>query len=156
MQYLLRTYATPAAIRNATNELRSIRQSADEDELAYGSRINHEVYRCGNIYEEYEKRTFFIYGLRPETMTLVARFRENQYRQNLTFQRIIQFGKDEEDSFRAMAPRFGMTRISVGIPKTLSGILRIPRENPGSLSLNQQVEFMHEATTLVGCVQCAY
>ena len=55
VQYLLRTYATPAAIRNATNELRSIRQSTDEDELAYGARVNHAVYRCGNVHEEDEK-----------------------------------------------------------------------------------------------------
>ena len=55
VQYPLRTDATPAVIRNATNELRSVRQSADEDELAYWARINHEAYRCGNIHEEEEK-----------------------------------------------------------------------------------------------------
>ena len=55
VQYLLRTYATPAAFRNATNELRGAHQSADEDELAYGERLNHAVYRCGNIHEEDEK-----------------------------------------------------------------------------------------------------
>ena len=55
VQYLLRTYATPAAIRSATNELRGVHQSADEDELVYVAIINHAVYRCDNIYEEDEK-----------------------------------------------------------------------------------------------------
>ena len=41
--------------------------------------------------------TFFIDGLRPENMTLVARFRENQYRQDLTLERLIQFAQDEGD-----------------------------------------------------------
>ena len=55
VQYLLRTYATPAEIRNATNELRNVRKSVDEDELSYGARINDVAYRCGNIHEEDEK-----------------------------------------------------------------------------------------------------
>ena len=54
-QYLLRTYATTTAIRNATNELRSVRQTADEDELGDRARINHASYRCGSIHEEDEK-----------------------------------------------------------------------------------------------------
>ena len=94
MQYLLRTYATQAAIRNATTELRSVRQTPDEDELAYGAMMNHAAYRCRNIHEEDEKINFFTDGLRPESMTLVARFRDNQYRQDLTFERITQFAKD--------------------------------------------------------------
>ena len=114
VQYILRTYATPAAIRNATNELPSIRQSADEDELPFGGRMNHAVYRCGNIYEEDQKMIFFIDGLRPETMTLVARFCKNQYRQDLMFVRLIQLAKYEGLSFRAIAPRRVTTRPSDG------------------------------------------
>ena len=43
--------------------------------------------------------TFFIDGLRPETMKLVSSFRENKYRQDLTLERLIQFAKDEEIRF---------------------------------------------------------
>ena len=97
--------------------------------------------------------TFFIYGIRPETMTLVARFPENQYRQDLTFERLIQFAKDEGDSFRAMAPRLGTPRPSIGKPKPLAAILRIPRATPRSPLPNQQVAFLHEGATQVGSAQ---
>ena len=41
VQYLVRTYATPGEIRNATTELRTVHQTPDEDELAYGAKSNH-------------------------------------------------------------------------------------------------------------------
>ena len=94
----------------------------DEDQLAYGTRINHAAYRCRNIHEEDEKMTFIIDGLRPKTMNLVTRFRENKYGQDLTFERLIQFAKDEGDSFHAMARRLGTPRPSAGKPKPLAGI----------------------------------
>ena len=77
MQYVRRTYSTPAAIRSPTTEFRNILQTPDEDELAYGARIKNAAYFCGNVHEEDEKMTFFIDRLRPEIMTIVARFREN-------------------------------------------------------------------------------
>ena len=99
--------------------------------------------------------TFFIDGVRRETMKLIARFRENQYGQDLTFEKLIQFAKDEGDSFRAMEPRLGRTRPSAGKPKPLAGILRIPRATPPSPPPNQQVAFLHEAKTDVGFIKSA-
>ena len=100
--------------------------------------------------------TFFIDGFHPETMTLVARFRENQYRQDLKFDRLIQFAEDEGDSFRAIAPRLGTTRPSAVKPKSLAGILRIPRATPRSPPSNQQVAFLHETSNPVGSTHYAY
>ena len=40
VQYLLRTDATPAAIRHATKDLNPITQSRDKDEIAYVAYIN--------------------------------------------------------------------------------------------------------------------
>ena len=74
----IRDSTTTVAIRNGTTELWCVHQTPDEDELGYGARINHAAYRCGKIHEEDEKITFFIDGLRPETMKLVASFRQNQ------------------------------------------------------------------------------
>ena len=52
VQYLLRSYATPAAISRATKELNSITQIWDEDKITYASRINEAAYRCGNVHSE--------------------------------------------------------------------------------------------------------
>ena len=74
IQYLLRMYATPAAIRNAMSDLRMTRQVAGEDETAYAARIIQATYRCGNVHSEYEKMTFYVDGLMPNIRTTFARF----------------------------------------------------------------------------------
>ena len=93
--------------------------------------------------------TFFIDGPRSETMRLVNRFQENQNRQDLTFERLIKFAKDEGDLFRAMAPRLDTPRPSARNPKPLAGISRILRAISRSPPPNQQVTFVHEETTKV-------
>ena len=55
-----------------------------------------------------------------------------------------------------MAPRLGTKRSSAVKPKPLAGILRIPRATPCSPAPNQQVAFLHEASTPVGSTQSAY
>jgi hypothetical protein len=150
IQYLLRTYATPSAIRNATAELRNICQSNDEDELTYGARINHAAYRCGNVYDEDERMTFFIDGLRPETRTVVARYRENEFRQDMTMERLVQHAKDSGDSFRAMAPSLRTPRPPTTRARTPPGILRTPRPTSGSPP--PVVAFMGQPTPSVGTV----
>ena len=87
--------------------------------------------------------TFFIDGLRPEIIKLVARFRKNQYRQDLTFESFIYFSKDVGDSFHPMEPPLGTPRPSAGNPKPLAGLLQIPRAISRSLPPNQQVAFLH-------------
>ena len=80
VQYLLRTYATETAIREALDQLDRIRQSPTEDEHAFAARVNEAIYRCGNVHEEVEKISFFINGLRDEIRTIVSRFRRDQPR----------------------------------------------------------------------------
>ena len=101
IQSLLRTYATPAAIREAVTTLRGTRQLVNETEQDFGSRINDAAYRCGNIHHEREKMTLFVDGLAPTTRTIVARFRENEPRSSLTFDRLVQFAQDQGDAYRA-------------------------------------------------------
>ena len=101
VQYLLRTYATPGAIRRATSDLRTIRQFPDEDESAYAARINEAAYRCGKIHLEDEKMTFFVDGLQPELRTTVARYREDQPRHEMTLERLVHHAQDEGDALRA-------------------------------------------------------
>lgn len=64
MQYLLLIYATETAIREAADHLERIRQSSAEDENPYATRINKAAHHCGNVYEDIEKITFFVNGLR--------------------------------------------------------------------------------------------
>ena len=101
VQYLLGTYATPAAIRNALADLGALRQHPDEDEVAFAARVSQAVYRCGNVHDEDEKMTFFTNGLPDSIRTLIARYRESEYRYNMTFELLIQHAKDEADAYRA-------------------------------------------------------
>ena len=101
VQYLLRTYATPSAIRKATSDLRSVQQLENEDESAYAARVSEAAYRCGNVLTEDEKMTIFVDGLQPEIRTTVARYREDQPRYEMTLERLIHHAQDEGDALRA-------------------------------------------------------
>ena len=109
VQYLLRTYATPNALREAVADLRSLRQNAGESELDFSMRLNKALYRCGNVFPPDEQMTLFIDGLSPVIRTLVARFRESHPRRELSYERIVQFARDEGDAYRARARPGGKT-----------------------------------------------
>lgn len=49
--------------------------------------------------------TFKVDGLLPNIRTIVARFRENEFRQDMTFEGLIHFGKDEGDAARSRIAR---------------------------------------------------
>ena len=59
VNYLLSTYATPSAIRQAVAEFRAVKQAATETEDVYAQRVNKATYQCGNAFDEYEKMTVF-------------------------------------------------------------------------------------------------
>lgn len=101
VNHFLRTYATPAAIRNAVNDLRNIRQKPREDEIAYSERINDATHRCGNAFDEVDKMTLFVNGLLPSIQTVVARFRESRNRNELSYEELVHYSQDEGDSHRA-------------------------------------------------------
>ena len=101
VNYLLRTYATAAAIRNACNDFRNIRQQVREEEVDYSGRLNDAAHRCGNVFDEIEKMSVFVNGLLPSTQTAVARHRESQPRSALSYEELVQFAQDEGDTHRA-------------------------------------------------------
>ena len=88
--------------------------------------------------------TFFIDGLRSEIRTIVARFRENEYRQDMTYERLIQFAKDEGDAFRARATSSTIPRTARIPARIVPGILRTNRKSPPPST--QQVAFIDEPT----------
>ena len=108
---LLRTYATSSAIRNAVNNLRNIRQQPREEEMEYSGRLNDAAHRCGNVYDEIDKMTFFVNGLLPSIQTIVARYRESQSRRDLSYEELVQFAQDEGDSHRARTSNLRVAKI---------------------------------------------
>jgi len=101
IQYLLRTYATPTAMREALEHLRNIRQGEMEAEEEYRKRLNQAIYRCGNVHEEDEKMTYYIDGLSDTIRMVVARYRESIPRRELTFESLCHFARSEDDAHRA-------------------------------------------------------
>ena len=101
VQYFLRTYGTDRAIQEAVETLESLRQTTNEDEDSFAARVGIAAYRCGNIHTESEKIGFFINGLQPAIRSIVSRFRRDQPRSVLTFDRVVSFARDEGDAYRA-------------------------------------------------------
>ena len=106
IQYFLTTYATPTAIREAVNQTRSLKQHPNEDKTQYSCRLNQAVYRCGNVFEESDKMSFFINGLLPEIQSIVARYREETPRSYLRYDKLVQFARDEGQAQRARATSY--------------------------------------------------
>ena len=86
VKHLLRMFAKPAAIREAMDNLRSIRQGDTETEESYWKRFHDAINRCGNVQNEGEKITLYIDGLTSTIRTIVARHRENVSRCDLIFE----------------------------------------------------------------------
>lgn len=112
VQYFIRTYATPATLREAVEQLRNLKQGVNETEMDFATRINQAAYRCGNVHDEVDKMTYFVNGLLPEIQPRVMRFREDQPRYELTFERLVQFARDEGLAVRAQTSRARTVKIT--------------------------------------------
>ena len=101
IQYLLQTYATPSAIRQAAQRVQDTKQLPQEDETEFSLRLNNSITRCGNVYDETKRMTLFVNGLIPEIQPMVARYRERSSRTSLRYEELVQYARDEGLSFRA-------------------------------------------------------
>ncbi|CAN8069068.1 unnamed protein product, partial [Agarophyton chilense] len=99
VQYLLRSYATSNAIRQAILDLRDVTLKPEEGEVEYNSRLNKASVRCVNVHSTEDKITLYIDGLDPSINSLVARYREKHGR--VFFLELVQFEKAERDAARA-------------------------------------------------------
>lgn len=117
VQYLLRTYATPSVLREAVNAVYDIRQQPNENEMEYSVRLNTACGRCGNAFEEPRKMTFFVNGLLESIRSTVARHRESVPRDELTYQELVSFAKDEGDAHRARFSGLRTIRVSRRAPQ---------------------------------------
>ena len=71
--------------------LESLRQTSNEDEDAFATRVGIAAYHCGNVHTESEKIVFFINGLQSAIRSIMSRFRRDQPRSVLTFDRVVSF-----------------------------------------------------------------
>ena len=78
MQYLLRRYATNAAIQQAIDQLQSLRQKSGEDEQEFFNRFEEEHARAGSPFEQRERVTRYIEGLDPRIRTLIHSHRSEK------------------------------------------------------------------------------
>lgn len=92
----------PNAIRNETQAFRNVKQHLHEDEHAFAARVNISDFRYGDVHYEYEKMKVLVHGLDNRIRTVLARFRPNEAMYDMTFERLVQFSKDEGDSYRVL------------------------------------------------------
>ncbi len=87
--------------RKAVLRVQATKQKANDDEQAYNARLCQAIYRCGNVFSEPQKTTFFVNGLLPDTRSRVARHRESIPRHAFRYNKIVQYARDEGETARA-------------------------------------------------------
>ncbi len=101
VHFLLTSYATPSAMREAVIRVQEMKQKASEDEQAYNARLCQAIHRCGNVFTEPQRTTYFVNGLLPDIRSKVARFRESIPRHLVRYGAVVQYARDEGESVRA-------------------------------------------------------
>ena len=101
VHFLLTSYATPSAMREAVLRVHDTKQKGNEDEQTFNARLCQAIYRCGNVFSEAQKITFFVNGLLPDIRSRVARHRESIPRHAVRYNKIVQYARDEGETARA-------------------------------------------------------
>lgn len=104
MQYLLHTHVAASAMRDVPEELRNVKQKADEKEDQYRKWLNEAILRCGNVHSEAEKVNLYVDGLSPKIDMVVAHHRETVHHCDWTFESLCHFNKYQDDSYCARLP----------------------------------------------------
>ena len=133
IQYLLTTYATLSAIREATQAVMVLNQNHGEDEEAFSARLCNALQGCGNVYDDSQKMNFFVNGLSRDIQSIVARHRESTPRQYMRYERLVSFARDEGQAQRARL-------------ESARSILK--RTNPNSALRNASVSFLGESEAI--------
>lgn len=80
-------------MREVLEDLRNVREKADEVEEGYFKRLKNSIFRCGNINNEDEKMSIYVDGLSDTVLMEVARYLESGNQRDLTFERLCQYVK---------------------------------------------------------------
>ncbi len=110
VQYFLSTYATPSAMREAVNNIRTLKQRMGEDEVEFGARINEAAHKCGNAFSEEDKMTYFVDGLHTTIQSIVSSWRETQSRKEITYSKLMLKARDEGTAYRARTENIRVVR----------------------------------------------
>lgn len=148
--WLLRTYATNANIADAMLDLSRTKQSAEEDETKYSTRLRNAVKRCGNVHTEYEVATFFVQGLIAAISPRVAQ--ERSRNSKLEYVDLVQYARSEGDAVRAQT-RIGKTRLSYPdkLPRrTVNFIAEDPEESRSTVTIDASARDTDADMNLVG------
>lgn len=81
--------------------MKNIGQNKNETKNSYASRIGDAAYRCGDVQTYKEEISIFTKDLLSSVCRIVERFRREQPRYVLMFNRIVSFARNEGDSKRA-------------------------------------------------------
>lgn len=106
VQYVLRIYATEQDIREAVEDLHSLPQGSNGDGNTFSSRAAVATFCSGKVHTEVENIAIIVNGNLPAIPSIVSRFRREQSRNLLTFNRIVSYGRHEGDHYLVgMPPR---------------------------------------------------
>lgn len=96
---MLYTYATEQATRESAEHFENLRRSFNADKNSFTSRGGVSAYRCGNVQTKVEKIAVFVNVLLPAIRYIFSRFRSEQLRTMLIFDRIVSYARDEGDFY---------------------------------------------------------
>lgn len=83
------------------NDLHSLRKVKNETETEFSSRLISSSYFQWNIFNDGDEMNLYLDGLIPKIRTVAARFSEDQLLCTLSFDNLVQYAPDEDESCRA-------------------------------------------------------
>ena len=115
VQWLLRSFATDEAIRQAVLALREVQQRPSEDEMEFYIRLTDASNRCGNVYSMEEQMTMFIEGLDASIKPMVSQYRQDN--RDVSFLRLVNYAKAHGSASRTKEKK--TKKVTIQTPATL-------------------------------------
>ena len=115
VQWLLRSFATDEAIRQAVLALREVQQRPSEDEMDFYIRLTDASNRCGNVYSMDDQLTMFIEGLHASIKPMVSQYRQDN--RDVSFLRLVNYAKAQGSASRAKEKK--TKTVTIQTPVTL-------------------------------------
>ena len=115
VQWLLRSFATDEAIRQAVLAMREVQQRLSEDEMEFYIRLTDASNRCGNVYSMETQMTMFIEGLDASIQPMVSQYRQDN--RDVSFLRLINYAKAHGSASRAKEKK--TKKVTIQTPATL-------------------------------------
>ena len=115
VQWLLRSFATDEAIRQAVLALREVQQRPSEDEMEFYIRLTDASNRCENVFSMEEQMTTFVEGLDASIKPMVSQY--SQDNRDVSFLRLVNFATAHGSASRAREKK--TKKVTIQTPATL-------------------------------------